>query len=158
MSDKGQRGLILDYLAETLFPSIDQGSEYNLTVVTSERGLRNYEEMNDSEFPAVFVASADEKRKDTTNRHFQSEMTVFIVGVVQADGNVRVQQNLDLLVRDVTKALYAGSTPGGDDPTHGGRVLMTSVRDIRMDEGDRAPHGMFVMEVGFSYTKRGIAP
>ena len=153
-----QRNTILEYLVDTLFPTITTGNSYNFTVATKERGLKSYQNMSDSEFPALFVASADEDRKNISNRRFQSTMNVFIYGFVKADTSQNVQEELDKLIEDLTKALYAGQTPGAYDPTHAGKVTWTEILEIITDEGDEEPHAAFKMKVEFRYEKPGNAP
>lgn len=153
-----QRNVILEYLVDTLLPSIVAGSDYNLSVRTKERGLKDIENIPETAFPAVFVGSADEARKNTSSRHFQSTLTVFLYGVVKADGSGKIQEQMDLLIADLTKAFYAGSTPGGDDPMHGSIVTRTEIKGIQTDDAVSQTHGKFMMTVEMDYTKRGNVP
>jgi len=143
---------ILDYLTGTLFPSITIGNGYNFTVAISERGVRGYETMNDSEFPALFVASADESRESKTRTHFQSTMNVFVYGMVKADASIgRVQVQLDKLIEDLTKAIFV-------DCTQGGRTTWTDIKSINCDDGDIQDHGFFIATIEFGYMATTTSP
>lgn len=145
-----QRQVILTYLASTLFPTITTGAGYNFTVATYERGLKSVDQMTNSDFPALFVSSADEQRENITHRDFKSVMTVIIHGAVKSSDGV-VQVELDKLIEDVTKALSA-------DYTQGGRVAYTDIKSVVTDEGDQHPHAFFRMEVAMLYKSVGTTP
>lgn len=147
-----QRQKILDYLKDTAFASITIGSGYNFTPATRERGLRSYKNMGDHEFPALFIASADEDRENVTNKDFMSLLNVFIVGMVkQTTNTLIVQIELDKLIEDLTKALY-------QDPTQGGNAAWTEIKTILTDQGDKQPHAQFSMLAVFRYKSPGTAP
>lgn len=152
-----QRNTILEYFKDTVLANITTANGYNFTLATKERGLRHFSEMNDSEFPAVFVASADEQRKGVTNKDFQSVMRVFFIGYVKASSG-QCQEELDKLIEDLTKALHDGATPGAGDPSHGGRVAWTNIESVDTDEGDLQPHAMCKIEATFSYKNAFINP
>lgn len=149
MSNGGKRNTLLQYLVGTVLPAIISGS-YNFTVATVERGLRSIDQINDSQYPALFVASADEARANSHNIGFQSIITIYIYGIVKASSN-SVQQELDKLIEDVTKALYT-------DPTQGNRTLYTDIKSIVTDEGDNEQHAVFRMTVEMSYISDGTSP
>lgn len=146
-----KRQVLLDYLASTLFPSITTANGYNFNVSKSERGLRSYDNMTDEEFPALFVASADEERENIGSvTTFISKMTVRVYGAVKSSSD-HVQAELDKLIEDVTKALYA-------DALQGGKTIFTDIRRIETDEGDLAPHAFFRMQVEFQHVSDGTSP
>jgi len=155
MSSK--RNEILQYLKNTVLANITTGNGYNFTLATKERGLKHYQDLVDSEFPAVFIASADEDRKNASTKNFTSVMTVYFIGYVKADTAFTVQQELDKLIEDLTNALYDGATVGASDPTHGGKVSWTDVKKVETDEGDNEPHAMFKMLVEFGYKRTGTS-
>lgn len=147
-----KRQTILDYLAGTLFPSIVAGGTYTFTVANSERGLRPMTSLTNDKFPALFVASADEDRENVSNKDFLAILHVFIVGYVSKNqSTLHIQTQLDLLLEDITKALYA-------DPTQGNIVLWTEIKKIVTDNGDDAEHAQFSMQVAFNYERPGTAP
>lgn len=145
-----QRNTVIEYLKDILFPTILTTGGYNFSLGLRERGLRSFDALSDSDFPCLFIASADEERKNITNKDFQSRMLVNLYGGVKADNNLS-QEELDKLIEDVTKALYV-------DPTQGGRVAYTDILRVVTDDGDRAPHAFFRMEVEFMYKQAGINP
>lgn len=147
-----QRYIILEYLANTLFATITTGNGYNFTVMTKERGLKSVNELTDDQFPALFVASADEKRKNATNKDFNSLMSVSVWGAVkESSSTLKIQAQLDNLIEDVTKAIYT-------DPTQGGRVAFSDISEVITDEGDQHPHAFFRMTLEFQYKSVGIQP
>lgn len=155
-----QRKTILNYLRDTLFPTITTANGYNNNISTMiKRDLRPPEKLGGSDFPACFIASADEERVNNTGQHFLSRMTVRIYGYVQANQDVSAQEKLDDLIEDFMKALYHGSASGGaDDMTHGGRVNITEVQRIFTDEGGFAPYAGFRMDVEFVYVRTNTTP
>lgn len=149
MSSK--RGLLLDYLYTTLFPGITQAAGYNFDIATCERGLRSYDVMSDDMFPALFVASADETRENVSSvTTFRSKMDVHIYGAVKSSSG-HLQAELDKLIEDVTKILYA-------DPLQGGRTIYTDIVTIQTDEGDLDPHAFFRLTAQFEYVADGTSP
>lgn len=148
MSSKRQN--ILDYISETLFGSITIAGGYNFDVQTKSRGLKSLMELPDSAFPALFVASADERRQDSSNVNFESIMSVHIYGAVKAAENV-VQVELDKLIADLTKAIYT-------DPNMNDNVIWSSIKSVVTDEGDNQPHAFFEMLVEMQYISVGTVP
>lgn len=147
-----QRQAIMDYLADTLFPSIDAGGTYNFTVQKSERGLKAIDALNVSDFPALFVSSGNESRENVTNKDFMSILSVFVVGyVTKSSSTLHVQIQLDKLIQDVTIALYT-------DPTQGSRASWTEIKSVITDDGDDLEHAAFSMQVDFRYKNPGTAP
>ena len=152
MPSTSQRQTILDYLAETLFLTIDAGATYNHTVAKSARGLLSPEQLGVSDFPALFVANADEDRENVSNKDFMSIMHVFVVGYVKKNQtDLDIQQELDKLIYDVTVALYT-------DPTQGSRASWTEIKTINTDYGDDLEQASFVMQVDFRYKNPGTTP
>jgi len=145
-----QRNIILEYLKNTLFPTLTTGNGYNFNLGLNERGLRFFDELSDSDFPCLFIASADEERKNVTHKDFQSRMMVYLYGGIKAEQG-KTQVELDKFIEDMTKAIYV-------DPTQGGRVAYTDIIRVVTDEGDRVPHAFFRMEVEFMYKQAGINP
>ena len=141
------RQTFLTYLRDTLFPTLTTGNGYNFTVATNERGIRNVATMPAELFPALFIVNADEARKNSTRVHFQSTMSVNIAGFVRDTNGIpgALQEELDKLIEDVTKVLYA-------DPTQGNRVMWTEVSRVDTDDGDLAQMAGFVMQVDFQYS------
>jgi len=147
-----KRSSILEYLRTTLFPTITEENGYTNTLATVERGLRYPDSLNESAFPAVFVAQTTEERKNLTKIHFQSDLLVTLVGFVKsAEGVSGAQGSLDSLIEDVTKALET-------DRLQGGLVNWTEVKRIRTDTGDLDPHAACAIEAHFIYTTEGTAP
>lgn len=144
------REIILEYLKNTLVPTLTIANGYNFNVGLIQRGIIPFDSLSDSDFPCLFVASADEDRRNVTNKDFQSTMTVHIYGGVKAEAGV-TQIQLDRFIQDITKMIYA-------DPTQGGRVAYSDIKKIVTDEGDQEPHALFRMEVEFMYKQAGINP
>ena len=147
-----KRQAILEYLRASLMPSITTGAGYNNTIGKVERGLRYPDEINDSEFPAVFIAQTEETRQNLTKIHFQSDLSVSIVGFVKSlNGTSGAQLALDGLIEDLTKKLES-------DRQQGGLVNWTEIKRIKTDVGDLDPHAACAIEAHFIYTTEGTNP
>jgi hypothetical protein len=107
-------------------------------------------DLGNSDFPAVFIASTEEKRKNLTGNQFDSSLQVIIAGYVKNSkaspgaSGTGTQKDLDKLIQDVTRAVES-------DPTQGNLVKWTEITDIATDDGDLTPLGGFVMSVTFEY-------
>src|SRR3990167_3168970 len=135
------RNTILEYLKDTLFPTITTGNGYNFSIGLTERGLKSFGELSDADYPCLFGASADETRSNATKIHFNSIMTVYLYGAVKKNATaLNVQEELDKFLEDVTKCLYT-------DPTQGGKVAHTEIKEIKTDDGDQLEHAFFVTTV-----------
>lgn len=144
------RSTLLEYLYTTLFPTITTGAGYNFTVGLVHRGIKSSDQLNDTQYPCLFVSSADEERKDVSNGTFDSIISVNIYGFVKAS-NQKTQIELDKLIEDVTKCLYV-------DPTQGNKVAWTGVKSILTDEGDDENYAAFRMTVQFQYQGEYVSP
>ena len=150
MSSK--RYTILEYLKDTLFPTIIAGATYNFTLGLTERGMKAFDQLSDADYPCLFVASADEARDNVTRTHFNSRMTVYLYGgVKQSATNLNIQVELDKFIEDVTKCLWT-------DRTQGSRVADTEIKEIWTDKGDDLTHAFFIMTVEFLYKSLGTTP
>lgn len=148
-----KRKLILDNIA-TVLATIATGSGYNFTIGQVQRGLKAYTEVPEDKFPSLFIVGGDEDRRDETNLGFLSDMDVHIVGYVKgadAADAVQLEQYVDNLIEDVTKALYV-------DHTRGGNAVYTEVQKVEADKGAWTPYCGFVMKVLVHYKGRYTAP
>lgn len=142
-----KRKVILEYIKDTTLAAILTAGGYNHDIGIIERGIRNLDNLTDDEFPALFIPGASELRKDRTKIHFESSMSVFIVGYVKDTDGVAggIQVQLDDLIEDVTKALYA-------DEGLGGNALELAVVSVDPDDGDQESHAGFVLQVDVRYS------
>jgi hypothetical protein len=151
------RQTILEYLRGTLFPGITITAGYNNTIKTIERGQRSRTSLGDTDFPAIFIVTSREQRKNITGNQFQANLQVALLCYVKdtkGDPNATgtgVQKDLDRLIEDVTKKLET-------DRLQGGLVHWTEITDIDTDDGDLMPYAGAVIAVEFQYTTEGIAP
>lgn len=152
-----KRALLHEYLRATLFPSITKANGYNFTVKVTERGIRNFQTMNEGEFPAIFIPSSTETRDNITGNQFRGSLSIPIVGFVKNSktnpdaSGPGVQQDLDNLIEDITKALET-------DRLQGGLVLGTEIKSVATDDGDMAPIAGCVVTVEFYYVSEGVTP
>lgn len=149
-----KRKVLINYLRDTLLPTITTGGGYNNTVKLVERGIQPYENLTDDQFPALFLVAPDEDRRNITVKpDFQSDLNLVIVGYVKdADGSPgKAQEAVDDLIEDLTKALYV-------DVKQGGRCHETEIGRITADSGDLGTYAGFVLEVRFMYTADGTTP
>lgn len=148
------RKRILDDIKTTL-AAITTGGGYNFTVGGAQRGYRHFNSVPEDAFPYACIAGADEKRRNVTNRELRSDVLASIVGWVKITGDANdtaaVEQAIDNLIEDFTKALYV-------DITRGGIATLTEIGDIETDKGAFAPYGMFEMIVRCEYRAAVTAP
>lgn len=143
---------LLDYLVDTLLPTITTSNGYNFNIGLVQRGQRDPEDVPDSSYPCAFIGSTDESRENITVNQFRAELEVDVIGGVKSpDGVSGAQKNLDKFIADVTKCIMT-------DHKQGGRVLATAVQRIRTDHGDLDTRGIFVMKVLFMYATEGTIP
>ncbi len=151
------RSTILEYLRNTLLPTITTGNGYNNTVVNVYRGFRNIDEMGDSDFPSLFITMPHERRKRITGNQFRSDLEVIVFGYVKnskvdlSSSPTGVELDLDNLIEDMTKCIET-------DPIQGGRVYNTEITDIVTVGIDTAPTAGVAFSVNFSYAAEGVAP
>ncbi len=129
------------------FDLILASSGYNADVKYTGIGYKHYTEIPEDKFPAVMVAGANEKRENSTNMGFTSDMAISVVGFVRSsDANdpAVLERDLNKFIRDVTKALYA-------DPTRGGYSTYTEIGEVPTDKGALQPYAMFEMIVHVEY-------
>jgi|GEM_PF-2666667 len=135
MANTDKRDLILDNI-KTAISGITTGGGYNFTAGEVERGLRHIEEVPTDKFPAAYIAGADEKRENITNKKFKSIMTVSVVLYVEyADANniAELGRSLSKWIQDVTNAIY-------NDITRGGYSTFTEIEDVIDDKGVLTPY------------------
>lgn len=142
---------ILNYIANTLLPSITTGNGYLVSIVKTGRGLPHYGSLMEGDFPAVFVASADEARENVTHKDFKSTIRVFVEGYVynSEPGDriaeaTKIQEDLDVLIGEITKAFYK-------DPLLAGNVTWLDITAVETDDGSLTPHGIFRMTIDAFY-------
>jgi hypothetical protein len=150
MSSK--RADLLDYLTDTLFPSIKESAGYQVTVRKVERGFRLPSDLIDGDFPALFLADTDESRQNITRNQFQATIILALVGYAKAGNAANVsQREADKLIEDVTKCLET-------DRSQGGLVKWTEIKRINTFGGDGGPQAAFVMDIEFVYVSEGVTP
>jgi hypothetical protein len=139
-------------MVATMLPAITVANGYANTVNLVMRGQRNINDLDDPDFPCLFIGSTQEVRKNISKTTFHSELLVNVVGAVKSpDGVSGAQKAMDSLIADATKCVMA-------DHTQGGNVLYTEVRRITTDRGDLDMHALFEMEIYFRYATEGNAP
>lgn len=147
------RESILDNIVSTM-AAIAAGATYNYTPGLVQLGLLNFASVPEDEFPALFVAGADEKRSNVTSREFRSDLTASIVGYVRAEDaadSPKMERQLSRLIRDVTVALMS-------DITRGGYAVLTELGEIDTDKGSWEGFAGFEMTVRCQYRAATSAP
>lgn len=147
------RESILDNIVSTM-TAIAASGTYNYTPGLVQLGLLNYAAVPEDKFPALFVAGADEKRVNVTNREIRSDLTASIVGYVKATDaadSPLLERQLSRLIRDVTIALMA-------DITRGGYAVLTEIGEIDTDKGSWEGFAGFEMVVRCQYRAATAAP
>lgn len=142
---------ILDNIKTTL-AAIVTGDDFNYTPAQVTLGLKRHTEVED--FPAYFIAGADEERKNNTNTQFVSDLVVSIVGYVKATDNadpVELERQISRAIADVTKKLY-------QDISRGGYAVTTEIVTVDTDKGAYVPVGAFEIAVRCQYRAASATP
>jgi len=146
------RKVILGYLISTTLKIIDSNSGFNTTPQTIARGIKEIDAIPDSSFPALYLARTKEDRENITRNQFRSSLTVYILGIVKnASGTSGLQDEIENLIEDVTKAIET-------DRTLGGNCKWLEIRGIETIDDDYMPFGTFMMEVQITYADTGTSP
>lgn len=142
--------IIEDVLTDLGAISIANG--FRTTPATVSRKFRNWDELSESDYPALFLASGDEVIIDETNLEINSMHQFVIIGYVrfsehQAIGEIASTQ-LIRLIADVKEKLYA-------DRTRGDNAVNTYIRSVETDEGMFEPIAIFRMVAELEYEYYG---
>lgn len=147
-----KRKIVLNYIRDTVFANITIGNGYNNTIKTKERGILPVDKLPNSKFPALFVGGASETRVNITHNQYKGSIQALIVGYVKNSTGVSgVQEDLDDLIEDVTKAFET-------DRTLNNKVKWIEIKSIAVDDGDLYPFAVFAMPIDLHYTTEGITP
>jgi len=147
------RKLIIDNVVSTLAGLTTVGG-YNFNVGEAKRGFKHFNAVPEDKFPAFYVAGADEKRRNHSQREFRSDLLVSIVGYVRtadASNTEALEQDLDNLIEDATKALML-------DVTRGGYAVTTEIGEIDTDKGAFAPYASVELIARCEYRASVSAP
>ncbi|HYF53117.1 MAG TPA: hypothetical protein VEA41_02535 [Salinarimonas sp.] len=147
------RKRILDNIASTL-AAVTTGGGYNFTIGEAKRGLKAFDSVPADKFPVCYVAGADEVRTNVTNTQFRSDLRVSVVGYVKAANaadDEALEQRLDNLIEDITKALMV-------DITRGGYATLTEIVEVDTDKGAWQPFAGVEMVVRCQYRASVSAP
>lgn len=147
------RKRIVDNVVSTL-AGITAGGGYNYTVGEAKRGIKHFSKVPADKFPAFYVPGADEKRRNVTNTQFRSDIFVSVLGYVKvanAADKEALEQAVDNLIEDATKALMT-------DITRGGYAVTTEIGDIECDKGSWETHAGFEMVVRCEYRAATATP
>jgi len=148
-----KRKTVLNYLRDTVFKGISVAGGYNFDVVDVERGIREVDSLPNSSFPAIFISKTVEHRKNITVNQFHGMIDIIVFGIVKkrTSSLVGLQEDLDDLIEDITKALEA-------DRTFGNRVKWMEITGIETDDGDRDPFAVCAVTVSLVYCSEGVTP
>lgn len=147
-----KRKTALNYLRDTTLAAITVAGGYNNTVATVKRGLEEIDNLPESKFPAIYITRTQEDRNNITRDKFFGDIQAYLVGYVKnSTGTTGVQEQLDDLIEDITKAVE-------QDRTLGGNVKWLEIVSILTDDGDMQSYGACVVVVKLRYATEGTAP
>lgn len=136
---------------KTSLEGITVANGYELTLNKVERGLRHYDNVPGPEMPALFIAGADEVRKNISVSNFESRMSVALVGYVENNDREALQQDVNKLVGDITRKIYS-------DPRLGGLAVWSDVVAVQTDDGFFTPKAVCEITVEIQYVRPGNEP
>lgn len=145
MSVTSKKETILDYIRATVLPKIDGTGDYNLNVTNISRNFRHYNELDGSEFPALYIVDSEvtiftprTARGFTTGGSLSSITDGWIVqiwGYVKiTEQNVKtgvLEQEMNKLMSDVMIAMASDHTFNG---TALGSVLISNHNSTEFSE------------------------
>jgi hypothetical protein len=148
-----RRKRIIDNVISTL-AAVTTGGGYNFTIGQAARGFKNFNAIAEDLFPVVYAAGADEKRVNMTNGEFRSDLMISLVGYVRvadAANTEALEQAIDNLIEDITKALMV-------DTTRGGFSTLTEIGEIDTDKGAFSPYASVELVVRCQYRVSAATP
>ena len=132
--------------------AITVANGYALTVNKVGRGLVHPDHVPGPEIPAIYIAGADEDRNNITVSNFKSKMKVSLVGYVENSNDPELlQQDLNKLIGDITKCIYA-------DPKLAGLAVWSDVVSVTTDDGILSPKAVCEVGVEVQYVRPGNVP
>lgn len=147
------RESIMDNFVTTI-AAISTGGGYNFTVGECQLGLKSPTDAPGDLMPCVYVAGADEDRRNAAQRTYHSDLLVEIVGYVtlaDTSDKPQLERNLSKLIADLTKALMV-------DVTRGGYGVTTEITEIRTDKGILTPFAAVSITVRVEYRAAVATP
>lgn len=147
------RKRIIDNVVSTI-AAITTGGGYNFSIGQCQRGFKHYNAVPEDLFPSVYAAGADEDRKNSAQRTFTSSLMISVVGYVKttdAANTAALEQDIDNLIEDITKALMV-------DVTRGGYAVTTELGEINTDKGAFTPYASVEIIVHCEYRAAVTAP
>ena len=144
---------ILDNIVTTL-GAITTGGGYNFSVGECMLGLKGLNDSPADIMPNIYIAGADEKRRNLAQRTYHSDIFVAVIGYVKQTDTAdkpKLERDLSKLIADITKALMV-------DVTRGGYAVTTEIGDIDTDKGAFAPVAGFEMVVRCQYRASVSSP
>lgn len=127
---------------KTTCEGITIAAGYNLTVAHVERDLKHFEELPESQFPALFVVDSDEVINGEIGHYQRNDFTPSIVGYIRK--TTEVSTELNKLEEDVKKALMV-------DITRGGYAVRTIITNVFKAKGFLAPYAAFEIALKVDY-------
>lgn len=148
-----KRKTIMNYLRDTTLAHMQVANGYNYDVQTNKRGFLEMDSPPDSAFPAVFISSSLENRENITVQNTQCRIQVLFEGYVKnSSGTTGLQQNIDDLVEDLTRALERDRTLGGLT------AKWLEIKSIKCDESDDQAYGGVAVVVEIVYVGDKTTP
>lgn len=147
------RESIMDNIVTTL-AAITTGGGYNFSVGECLLGLKSITDSPGDIMPNIYIAGADEERKNIAQRTYGSDLLVPVIGYVKLIDNAdkpTLERMVSRLIADITKALMV-------DITRGGYAVTTEITTIDTDKGFYAPFAAVEMTVKVSYKAAVATP
>ena len=151
------RSSILDNIASTL-AAITVAGGYELACGEAKRGFKHFnnvpEDLLRSGYFAAYVAGADEKRVNSAQRYYTSDMDASVVVYVKTATSTdleTLERDLDKAISDVTEALMV-------DVSRGGYAVTTELVEVNTDKGSFAPYASAEIIVRTQYRASVSAP
>lgn len=137
---------------KTRLASITTANGYAISVNKVTRGLVHPDKLNASEMPALYIAGANETRKNITHTNYNSRMEVVVVGYINnGESQEKLQQDLNALIGAVTESLFK-------DPKFNDLAIWSDLISVETDDSFFSPKAVCEMTIEIQYVRPGLTP
>ena len=139
------RGDILDDV-KTVLEGITTGNGFFQTInKVDDQSIRAPEDINDEEFPILFITDGDENKKPGDVDSKDCVLTIIITGIIkQQNDEDDIQDRRRKIQNDVEKALMA-------QESRGGKAIRTEITQISTDKGLSQTYTLFQLDLDVDY-------
>lgn len=137
---------------QTTLEAISMANSFRTTPRTVSRILKSWEELPETDFPALYITLDNDNSKDETNMEQEDMLNLAIFGYVRysehQENDDIAQTKLINLEADVREKLF-------DDRQRGNNAINTFIDGADYSRGSLEPIAVFIMRVRIEYEYQG---